>query len=369
MGPARTRLVVLFGGRSAEHDVSRVTASHVLRAVDPARYEIVAVGIGRDGRWQLAETAMAALEEGADTLPDALPVGGPPLDALPVLTAEAEPGEPAVVVLPLLHGPFGEDGTVQGLLEMADVPYVGAGVLASALAMDKAKAKEVFAQAGLPQARWLSYRADEVPRDLTGVVGERLGFPCFTKPANLGSSVGVVKVHHAGELAAAVDVALRYDEWLVVEEAITGREIELAVLGNHQPRVSVPGEIVPGAEFYDYEDKYVDGRAKLLIPAPLPGDVTAQFQRLALAAYRAARVEGMARVDFFYEQAEGARDGGPGRGPLLNEVNTIPGFTPISMYPKLWAASGLPYAELIDELVALAVERWRRRRARTSTDR
>ena len=378
MGPARTRLVVLFGGRSAEHDVSRVTASHVLRAVDPARYEVVAVGIGRDGRWQQAQTAMAALAEGPDALPDALPVDGPRLDPLSVLaTGVATDDHPPIVVLPLLHGPFGEDGTVQGLLELADVPYVGAGVLASALAMDKAKAKEVFAQAGLPQARWLAFRADELPADLAGVVGDRLGFPCFTKPANLGSSVGVVKVHDAGELGAAVDLALRYDEWLVVEEAITGREIELAVLGNQRPRVSVPGEIVPGAEFYDYEDKYVDGRAKLLIPAPLPADVVEQFQSLALAAYRAARVEGMARVDFFYEQADGARDGGGrggsggggGRGPLLNEVNTIPGFTPISMYPKLWAATGVPYAQLIDELVGLAVERWARRRARTSTDR
>jgi len=316
---------------------------------------------------------MAALAEGPDALPDALPVDGPSLDALSVLASDVTTDDdPPIVLLPLLHGPFGEDGTVQGLLELADVPYVGAGVLASALAMDKAKAKEVFAQAGLPQARWLAFRADEVPVDLAGVVGDRLGFPCFTKPANLGSSVGVVKVHDAGEMAAAVDVALRYDEWLVVEEAISGREIELAVLGNQRPRVSVPGEIVPGAEFYDYEDKYVDGRAKLLIPAPLPPVVVERFQALALAAYRAARVEGMARVDFFYEQADGARNGGRGgrgRGPLLNEVNTIPGFTPISMYPKLWAATGVPYAQLIDELVGLAVERWVRRRARTSTDR
>jgi D-alanine-D-alanine ligase len=356
-------LVVLFGGRSAEHDVSRVTAAHVLRAIDHTRYDVVAVGIDRDGTWQLAEEAMALLAQGPDCLPDALTVAGTSVEPLRLLSSAraVEPAAP-VVVMPLLHGPFGEDGTVQGLLELAGVPYVGAGVLASALAMDKAKAREVFAHHGLPQARWLSFRADEVPNDLVAIVGDELGYPCFTKPSNLGSSVGVCKVHHEGELAAAVELAFSYDEWMVVEEAISGREIELAVLGNTKPQVSVPGEIIPGAEFYDYEDKYLDDRAKLLVPAPLPAEVAQQLQALAVQAFRAVRADGMARVDFFYEEE------GPTRGPLLNEVNTIPGFTPISMYPKLWAASGLPYARLIDELVALAVERWQQRQARIRTD-
>jgi D-alanine-D-alanine ligase len=353
MATGRIKLVVLFGGRSAEHEVSRVTASHVLAAVDPRRYDVVAVAIDREGRWHLAEEAMAALARGPEALPDALVVAGP--DVQPLAVLGAEPLAP-VVAVPLLHGPFGEDGTVQGLLELADVPYVGAGVLASALAMDKAKAREVFAHHGIPQAAWLSFRADEVPSDLADVVGGRLGFPCFTKPANLGSSVGVSKVADSAALAAAVETALGFDEWIVIEEAIVGREIELAVLGNYEPRVSVPGEIIPGADFYDYEDKYHDDRAKLLVPAPLPAEVTTRLQDLARRAYRAARVEGMARVDFFYEED------GPGRGPLLNEINTIPGFTPISMYPKMWAASGLAYPQLIDELVGLAIERWQRRR-------
>ena len=356
--------MVLFGGQSAEHDVSRTTASHVLRAADPQRYDIVPIAIDRNGQWHLAEAALDALAEGPDALPDALVADGPPVDALPIFQSAGKAGTAGTVVaLPLLHGPFGEDGTVQGLFEVAGVAYVGAGVLSSALAMDKAKAKEVFAHHGLPQASWLAWRADELPADPVDLAAATLGFPCFVKPANLGSSVGVSKAHNPAEFARALDLALSYDEWVVIEEAITGREIELAVLGNLDPRVSVAGEIVPGAEFYDYEDKYLDGRAKLLIPAPLPDAVAATFQKLAVAAFRACRAEGMARVDFFYEE-DGQR-----RGPLLNEVNTIPGFTPISMYPKLWQASGVGYGELIDRLVALALERHERRQSRARTDR
>jgi len=360
MAERRTNLVVLFGGRSAEHDVSRVTAAHVLRAIDTSRYDVTAVAIDRDGRWMLAEDAMAALAVGPDALPDALAVAGPTTEALPVLAPEGAGGTasgdaPLVVAIPLLHGPFGEDGTVQGLLELAGVPYVGAGVLSSALAMDKAKAKEVCAQLGIPQVDWLSLRADRIPTDVADVVGSTLGFPAFVKPANLGSSVGVSKVHDAVELKDALELALSYDEWVIVEEAVVAREIELAVLGNLEPRVSVAGEVIPAAEFYDYEDKYFDDRAKLLIPAPLPAEVAGAFQEMAVRAYEALRAEGMARVDFFYEE-EGRR-----RGPLLNEINTIPGFTPISMYPKLWQASGMSYTELVDELIRLAVERWERR--------
>ena len=356
MPSPRIRLVVVFGGQSAEHDVSRVTAAHVLRAADPDRYDVVPVGITRDGRWLVAEAAAKALAEGV--VPPELAVDGPTIS--PQAVVEADP-DAQVVVLPLLHGPLGEDGTVQGLLELADVAYVGSGVLGSALAMDKAKAKEVLAYHGIPQARWLAGRADEIDvARFAAQVEAELGLPAFVKPANLGSSVGITKAHDRAELRAGLELALTYDEWVVVEEAVVGREIELAVLGSTVPRVSVPGEIVPSHEFYDYDDKYLAGEAGLIIPASLPADVVVDFQELAVAAFRALRCEGLARVDFLYEEG--------GRGPLLNEVNTRPGFTPISMYPALWEASGVGYAELVDELVGLALARHARRRRRTDRD-
>jgi D-alanine-D-alanine ligase len=354
----RLRLVVLFGGQSAEHDVSCTTAVHVLAAADPERYDLAAIGITRDGKWVVADEAMTALRSGARSLPDRLEAVGPATDLLPAVAGRSDQ---QVVVLPLLHGPLGEDGTVQGLLELAGVPYVGAGVLGSAVAMDKAMAKEVLAHHGIPQTRWRSVHEPDVDDALLDEVAEELGLPCFVKPANMGSSVGVSKAHDRAELTAAVELALRYDEWLVIEEAVTAREVELSVLGNRELRVSVPGEIVPGAEFYDYDDKYTDGAAQLIVPADLPPAVVARVQELAVAAYRALRVEGMARADFLYEEA--------GRGPLLNELNTIPGFTPISMYPKLWEASGLGYRQLIDELVSLALDRHQRRQAKRITNR
>jgi D-alanine-D-alanine ligase len=347
----RIRLVVLFGGRSAEHDVSCESAFNVLGAVDRARYEVEPVGITHEGRWVTAGEAIAELGGGATRLPspDDAPASAE-VEPLPAV-APAAPGQ-QVVVLPLLHGPMGEDGTVQGLCELAGVPYVGAGVAASALCMDKGLAKDVLAAHGLPQCRHLTVRAPE-----PGFAAEAaavLGLPVFVKPANLGSSVGVAKAHDLAGLQAAVADALRFDEYVVVEEAVAGREIEVAVLGNEAPRASVPGEIVPGNEFYDYDDKYLTDGADLLVPAKLGDDEIAEVQHLALAAYRALRVDGMARVDFFYEEG--------GRRWLVNELNTIPGFTPISMYPKLWEASGLPYDQLVDELVRLAVERHERRR-------
>ena len=350
-----TRLVLIFGGQSAEHDVSRATARNVLAAVDRDRYELLPIGITKDGRWVRADDALALVADTA-AMPPALETVGPEIDLLPALVPH---GDEQVVVFPLLHGPLGEDGTVQGLLELADVAYVGSGVLGSALSMDKAKAKEVTAAAGIPQPRWRSFVEPELAdRAAVGAeLAEELGFPMFVKPANMGSSVGVSKAADPAGLDAALDLALRYDEWVVVEEAVSpAREIEVSVLGNLELRVSVPGEIVPGADFYDFDDKYRDGTAELLIPAPLPDDVTAEVRELAARAYRALRAEGLARVDFFYEEG--------GRGLLLNEINTLPGFTPISMYPRLWEASGLPYAQLIDELGALAVERHERRRHR-----
>lgn len=354
------RLVVLFGGRSAEHDVSCVTARHVLAAADPDRYRIEPIAITRDGRWVRAHDAAAALAAGADRLPDALPTTGPEVDPLPALISHAPDatGSAPLVVLPLLHGPMGEDGTVQGLLELADVPYVGCGVLASAAAMDKGAAKELMAANGIPQARWASLHADELDDARILAIADHLGLPAFVKPANMGSSIGVARVGDVDALGAALAEAATYDEWLVVEEAVEGREIECAVLGTAvAPRASLPGEIEPGADFYDYADKYHDGTAKLLIPAPLPDDVVAEVRSLACRAFRALRGDGMARVDFFYEEQ--------GRGLLLNEVNTIPGFTPISMYPRMWAASGVPYPELIDTLVDLALARHARKRRRT----
>jgi D-alanine-D-alanine ligase len=348
--PDRVRLVVLFGGQSAEHEVSCTTAAHVLRAVDPDRYDVVPVGITRDGTWVQADDAQAALARGAAALPappDRLEASGTAVEPLRTVAPAAD--DLPVVVLPLLHGPRGEDGTVQGLLELAGVPYVGSGVLASALAMDKVKAKEILSVHGLPQVAWVAVRDAEIDRAADALGGAGLGYPVFVKPANLGSSVGVTKVHAPSELDEALALAATYDEWIVIEEGVDAREIEVAVLGNTEPRASVPGEIVSSHEFYDYEDKYVDGTCQLLVPAPLDEAPATRVRALAIDAYRALRCEGMARVDFFHEE--------PGRGFLVNEVNTIPGFTPISMYPKLWEASGMAYPDLIDELVRLAVER------------
>jgi len=360
------RLIVLFGGQSAEHDVSCTTATHVLQAVDRDRYQIEAVAITREGKFVVAEEAMAVLADPGRSLPPALSTEGPATDLVTTLGADVPTGHTpeTTVVLPLLHGPFGEDGTVQGMLELANVPYVGAGVLGSAVTMDKVMAKTVLAANGIAQTAWRSFTETEFETDRALVMKaaiDELGLPLFVKPANMGSSVGVSKAASAEELEAAIELALRYDELVVVEEAVTAREIELAVLGNESPQVSVPGEIIPAADFYDYEDKYHDGAAELVIPAHLPESVAAELQELAVAAYKALRVEGMARADFLYEEG--------GRGALLNELNSIPGFTPISMYPKLWEASGLPYSELIDRLIQLAIERHQRRSSKRTTDR
>lgn len=343
----RTRLVLLFGGRSAEHDVSCVSARNVAAAADKDRFEVVALGITRAGQWRLAELT--------DPLPDRLDAGG-----LAVAPAEIF-AEPDTVVFPLVHGPMGEDGTIQGLLEVADVPYVGSGVLASAVCMDKSMAKLVCARHGLPQCRHRTASADENPEAVAQQAIADLGLPLFVKPANMGSSVGVSRTTTESETVKALEAAAQYDQTLIIEEAITGQEIEVSVLGNQDPKASVPGEIVPGAEFYNYADKYLTDGAELLVPALISEAAAQEAQGLAISAYRALRCEGMARVDFLYES--------DGRGMLLSEVNTIPGFTPISMYPKLWQASGLPYPQLIATLVDLAVERYERRRQHRRTDR
>jgi D-alanine-D-alanine ligase len=362
----RIRLVVLFGGQSAEHEVSCVSAYHVLRAVDPERYDLEAIGITRDGEWVRADQAIAALRAGAGALPSAtgdaerLEATGTAVEPLPAVRPVATDDRP-VVVLPLLHGTRGEDGTVQGMLELANVPFVGAGVLGSALCMDKLKAKDVLAAHGLPQVPWIGLRDTELDDVVTRADAAGLVFPLFVKPANLGSSVGVSCANDAAELVDACATAAQYDEWIVVEQGVRAREIEVAVLGNADPRASVPGEVRPTHEFYDYDDKYLDGAADLVIPADLPSHITDEVRRLAVETFTVLRCEGMARVDFFYLPDDGDR-------VLINEVNTIPGFTPISMYPKMWEATGLPYGELIDELVRLALER-HERRSRLSTKR
>ncbi len=346
----RIRLVVLFGGRSAEHDVSCVSARHVIAAADPTKYRIEPIGIDRGGLWHRDQPLVEA--------PDRLEAVGEVVDALPAIM---QPDMPTVV-FPVLHGPMGEDGTMQGLLELADVAYVGAGVLASALCMDKVAAKAHLSAHGVTQGKYTWLDADgaeaaEFAAAADRVIGE-LGLPLFVKPANMGSSVGVSRATNSEEVVAAIELAARYDRIVIIEEEIRGREIEVAVLGNERPEASVPGEIVPGADFYDYSDKYDDG-ADLRIPAPLEPDEVQAAQTAAVAAYQALRVEGLARVDFFYEA--------DGRGWLVNELNTMPGFTPISMYPKLWAETGLPYEKLIDRLVELAVERHERKRRHSDT--
>lgn len=354
----RIHLVVLFGGQSAEHEVSCTTAAHVLAAADPAKYRITPIGISADGDWAFAADAAEALARGADSLPSRLDPRGPELTPSAVL-ADALDTPERTVVLPLLHGPMGEDGTVQGLLELANLAYVGSGVLGSAVAMDKAMAKQVLAAAGVAQARYRAFAEHELTPGLPADIAAELGLPCFVKPANMGSSVGVSKARTVEELREAIDFALTYDEWVVVEEAIVGREIEIAVIGNDDPFVSVPGEIVPGDEFYSYDDKYVNDASVGIVPAALSPEQVADITERALSVYRVLRCEGLARCDFFLEEA------GAARGFLCNEVNTMPGFTPISMFPKMLMASGWTYPEIIDRLVELALERHARRRRNT----
>ena len=326
----RTRVAILAGGRSSEHDISLASARSVLESLDPERYDVVTVAIGRDGRWELG-----AGEDGsiAETLP------------VPAANAPATLGA-VDVVLPILHGPFGEDGTVQGLLELAGVPYVGAGVAASALCMDKDLFKKVLRDSGLPVARHVALREGDP-------VQNPFGFPCFVKPARLGSSVGITKAHDEGELAEAVLLAFRHDDKVLVEEFLDGIEVEVGVLGNREPIASIPGQIVPlGHEWYDYSSKYDEGGMDLVIPPDLPDSVVEQVQRVAVESFRVTECEGMARVDCFVVDGDQV---------VVNELNTIPGFTSTSVYAKLFDASGIPYDELLRRLIELALERHERR--------
>lgn len=345
----RLRLALLFGGRSGEHEVSVVSARSVARALDPARYDVVPMAIDHRGWWADPETARAVLEGSGDRADQVRRFTGRDRLDRRLLDGSVE------VVFPALHGPFGEDGTVQGMLEVLDLPYVGCDVTASAVCMDKALTKRVLRQQGLATVDWQELDRGAWARERRGVE-ERclgLGLPLFVKPTRLGSSVGISKVKSAGDLAAAVEAALVHGERAIVERGVDAREIEVAVLGGSEPRASVPGEVVPGHEFYDYADKYLDDVCRLLAPAPLdPIQVTA-VRELAVRAFVALGCEGMARVDLFLERGSDR--------VWVNELNTIPGFTSISMYPRLWDLTGLPYPRLLDELVRLAVERHRRR--------
>ena len=355
----KRRVVILFGGRSAEHEISVLSARSVLDALDPARYEAIPIGVTKQGRWLRMPSGPPALPTAAGAFPGVEPASGDEV------ALDQEPGGQALVapdgsrteidvVFPVMHGPYGEDGSIQGFLEMAGVPYVGAGVLASALGMDKAVQKVVCGNAAIPVVPYeVVHERDweQDPGEVSGLAAH-LGYPVFVKPAALGSSVGITKVRGGGDLRPALEEAFRYGRKVVLERALEGaRELECSVLGNDDPVASVAGEIVPRGdhEFYDYDAKYLDERgAELLIPADVPGEVLAEVQRLAVAAFRAIECAGMARVDFFLTV-----DG----DVVLNEVNTIPGFTSISMYPKLWEASGLTYPDLVDRLIELAIER------------
>ena len=366
----KLRVGIIYGGRSGEHEVSIASAAAVVQNLDKQRYEAIPIRIEKDGRWIIADrlptssSAAEVIEQSRAQTAQRLGRGGREahLVAHPgeeqIMTIERG-NQPSItglaldVVFPVLHGPYGEDGTVQGLLELANIPYVGAGVLSSAVGMDKAIAKLVFAARGLRQADYLVVLRSEwmaSPERIKKDVASRLGYPVFVKPANLGSSVGISKAKSSADLPAAIDLAAEFDRKIVIEAAVpNAREIEIAVLGNDSPEVSVPGEVIPSREFYDYQAKYLDEDSRTIIPADLPAKATAEVKRLAIEVFRALDCAGMARIDFLMDGENGTL--------YVNEINTIPGFTTISMYSKMWAASGVPYPELLDRLITLARER------------
>ena len=350
---------VIFGGRSGEHEVSLVSATSIMGALSADRFEVVPIGISKEGRWYAGDGVMDFLKRGESS--------GPVFEA--TLSADNEGGMLFCddgranvrldVVFPVLHGPYGEDGTVQGLLDLAGVAYVGCGVLASAVAMDKVVSKELFIARGIPSVPYVWFFTPEWERNRDALIGriERsLSYPLFVKPVNMGSSVGIFKVHDRDELIRYVPESARYDRKIIVEEGVPdAREIEVSVLGNDRPEASVPGEIIPSNEFYDYDAKYVDGKSKDAIPADLPAETIEEIRRLAVEAFTAVDGAGLARVDFLVSRADDR--------VFLNEINTMPGFTSISMYPKLWQATGLSYPDLLSRLVDLALERHAKKQA------
>jgi len=383
----KIRVGILFGGRSGEHEVSLLSAASVLNAIDKEKYEVVPIGITKDGRWLTAEHAENLLQGKLVLEPRNLRAGDPDTTTSAAVLARGEavvvPPEPVHrrsglvpfqtdasmmrrasdrainvdVIFPVLHGTFGEDGTIQGLLELADIPYVGAGVLGSAAGMDKDIMKSLFIAAGIPIVKHVTILRgawEKDPKKIQKLVESKLTYPVFVKPANLGSSVGISKAHNRKELGPAIEEAAKFDRKIVIEQAVGGdkekaREIECSVLGNDEPAASVPGEIIPVKEFYDYDAKYLAEGSELIIPAKLTKAQTKKVQELAVRAFQAVDCSGLARVDFLMDPRT--------KKIYLNEINTMPGFTAISMYPKLWAASGLAYADLIDRLIQLGIER------------
>jgi len=354
----KLRVGVLFGGRSGEHEVSLVSAASIIRGLDPQKYEAVPIGITKEGHWLIGEGAQKMLPEVLRTGQRVVMSADPTESSLMPIDGSAR-GQKLDVVFPVIHGTFGEDGTMQGLLELAGLPFVGAGVLGSAIGMDKDVAKKLMQVARIPVVPWIVVqRADweRQPKEIRRAIEKKFKYPVFVKPATLGSSVGMTKVHSRAELGPALDLAAEFAMKIMVERAVSAREIEVSVLGNHDPRASIPGEIVPHREFYDYAAKYLEEGTQLLIPAKLKKSEVKKVQAMAVTAFRALELSGMARVDFFIEKRGGKI--------FLNEVNTIPGFTSISMYPKLWEANGIPFRELISKLIDLALEQ-HREKART----
>ncbi|MDQ3706399.1 MAG: D-alanine--D-alanine ligase [Chloroflexota bacterium] len=358
----KIRVGVLFGGQSSEHEVSLASARSVMSALDPEKYEVVPIGITKRGAWLTSGDAMSRLRAGdagigtdatpASLVPDLTNEGRAEIVQVSQGNAEAQVSQPLDVIFPVLHGPYGEDGTVQGVFQVANIPFVGAEVLGSAVGMDKDMMKKAFRDAGLQVVPYICVTRREWERDPASVqtlAEQKLQYPMFAKPANMGSSVGIGKIHGPEEFAAAVTQAARYDRRIVIEQGVDAREFEVAVLGNDEPEASVVGEIVPGNEFYDYRAKYVDDNSELIIPARIPAYISQKIRDYAIRAFRAIDASGMSRVDFFV-----SRDLSE---VWVNEINTIPGFTRISMYPKLWEATGMPYSKLLDRLIELAIER------------
>jgi D-alanine-D-alanine ligase len=356
----KIRVGVIFGGRSGEHEVSIVSAESVISALNKDKYEVIPIGITKSGKWIAGESAIETLRSGSKvSLPKSEKIITPdPNNKGLVSVAQNGSVKNEIlgldVLLPIIHGPYGEDGTLQGLLELADIPYVGAGVLASSVAMDKVVSKRLFIQAGLPALPAVSFLRSEWKTNKTEIllnIKKALKFPIFVKPANLGSSVGIGLANSQKELISAILEASRYDRKLLVEQGLKNpTEIEISVLGNDNPEVSVPGEIIPSNEFYDYDAKYISEKSKAVIPAKLSKSVLNKINKMAIEAYTTIDCSGMARVDFLIDKVTDKI--------YLNEVNTIPGFTSISMYPKLWDATGLPYSKLLDKLIKLAIERY-----------
>jgi len=363
----RLRIGIIFGGRSGEHEVSLMSARSVLNALDPGRYDVIQIGITKDGAWLVGDNLLDMMDSGAmDDLSGQVTAAAilPDPTSSGLYLIRSDKGElfehmvDLDVVFPVLHGTFGEDGTLQGMLEMADLAYVGAGVVGSAVGMDKGIFKDVMRANGIPVVEWLIVLRSDINKDIQSVMDEAedlAPYPLFVKPANLGSSVGITICRSRGDLIEGLMEAARYDRRVLIERAVNAREIEISVLGNEHPQASIPGEVLPSREFYSYESKYVDGTSGLLIPAPLTEKTAARVRELAIKAYEAIDCAGMARVDFLLEKDDALVESG--EGLYLNEANTIPGFTEISMYPKLWDASGLPYPDLVDRLIQLALER------------